>query len=51
MPFARLPLRAHLAFMYRYYDYKPEWVEVLLGKRHVDEYAVYLGVRWYFQIK
>lgn len=51
MPFDRLPLRAHLAFMYRYYDYKPLWVESLLGKRHVDEYAVYLGVRWYFQIK
>lgn len=51
MPFARLPLRAHLAFMYRYYDYKPAWVGLLLGKRHVDEYAVYLGVRWYFQIK
>ena len=52
LPFARLPLRAHLAFMYRYYDYKPEWVELFTGgKRRLDEFGVYLGMRWYFQIK
>lgn len=52
LPFARLPLRAHLAFMYRYYDYKPQWVEVFTGgRRHMDEFGVYLGMRWYFQIK
>ncbi len=52
LPFARLPLRAHLAFMYRYYDYKPQWVDAFTGGRyHVDEFGVYLGMRWYFQIK
>lgn len=52
LPFARLPLRAHLAFMYRYYDYKPQWVEMFTGgRRHLDEFGVYLGMRWYFQIK
>lgn len=51
MPFKKIPLRAHASFSYQYYNYKPAWIEMLIGTKKVDEITATIGLRWLFRVK
>ncbi|MEG1497812.1 MAG: hypothetical protein RR393_00080 [Bacteroidales bacterium] len=50
-PFKKLPLQAHIAGYYRYYDYKYKPISDLIQDKSINEFSIFVGLRWLFQIK